>query len=158
MVYLGLIRNGDNAGTTGDILDFQQAGNVTTFKNAVAGGNTNDGNSGYGTRLAGSGSAGSLTYSYSAGTGTTNIPNNITQGVYTCHTSNVNSTISILNSATTRTHARQHDNNASSVKMVGPISIADGLNITPGAGTPGQDIFLAGFVDGVLGVGSNPIL
>lgn len=157
-VYLGLVRNGDNAGTTGDLLDFQQSGNVTTFKNLIVGGNTNDGNSAYGTRLAGSGAAGSLTYSYSAGTGTTNVPNNISQGIYTCHASNINSTISILNSTTTRTHIRQHDNNSSSVKMVGPIAIADGLNITPGTGTPGQDIFLAGFVDGVLGVGSMPLL
>lgn len=75
-VYLGMIRNGDNSGATGDILSFVQSGNETAFRNACTG---NDGTL-FGTRLATTAGATSVTYTYAAGTGATDIPNHISIG------------------------------------------------------------------------------
>lgn len=70
-VYLGMIRNGDNSGATGDILAFTMGNGVTQFTNAVV---TTVGNAGYGIKLSTVASATTLTYTYQAGTGTVQIP------------------------------------------------------------------------------------
>lgn len=75
-VYLGLVRNGDNSGATGNILAFNQSGRHTVFKNTCAGNAINF----VGTRLATTASATSLVYTYAEGTGTTSIPPTIKIG------------------------------------------------------------------------------
>lgn len=74
-VYLGLIRNGDGGSTTGDILSFVQVKNLTTFTNTTTGANSI--NIYGGILLATSASAGTLTYTYSAGTSGATIPSNV---------------------------------------------------------------------------------
>lgn len=74
-VYLGLIRNGDNNAATGDILSFQHSGPQLFFNNTTATYNT------FGLLLASGSSVTSVTYTYSAGTGTTDIPNHTKLGI-----------------------------------------------------------------------------
>lgn len=72
-VYLGLFRYGDNSGTANAILRFAQAGHTTIFRNVCVGASAN----GTGTRLASSGGTAILSYTYAAGTGAAQIPNNM---------------------------------------------------------------------------------
>lgn len=72
-VYLGAIKNGDNSGATGDILSFTQSGKRTLFRNTCAGNSANL----TGVRLATTAGATSLTHSYVAGTGATDIPETV---------------------------------------------------------------------------------
>lgn len=81
-VYLGLIRNGDNAGATGDILNFYMSGNTTSFVNTVS----TAVSSTTGLRLANNTVIGSITYTYSSGTGTTDLPSTINTGSFTVGT------------------------------------------------------------------------
>ncbi len=64
-VYLGMIRNGDNDGATGDILKFSQSCGTTRFNN-------NANSIATGVKLAATSG-----YTYSAGTGTADIPNHL---------------------------------------------------------------------------------
>lgn len=75
-VYLGLIRNGDGNGSTGDIVRFDQAGNVTTFHNQNSG--TTHSSSGiiFGT----SASATTLDWTYASGTAGAQLPSYIKMG------------------------------------------------------------------------------
>ena len=154
-VYLGLIRNGDNSGATGDILAFSQCGNRTSFRNTCAA--VSSGIGATGTFLVNTASGSSVTYSYAAGTGTANMPQNIALGVYT-------------GSVTLDATARHTTWSAGGIK--GSITVAAsslfslsfegaaGINIvgSNGAGASSWDIYLSGFEDVVLGTGSNPLL
>lgn len=154
-VYLGLIGNGDNSGATGDIMKFYMVGNRTIFYNTTAGNVA----SGSGPRLATTASATSLTFTYAAGTNiaTPQIPNNVTIGLYLGTHQNGANTENILGSSGTY--------NLFSYKASAGIfgcflvehPVAEGLQIVSG-GAEGHDIFLRGFVDGVLGIGANPLL
>lgn len=77
-VYLGMIRNGDNSGTTGDILKFVQNGNTTYFQNTCVMSGTS---TAYGTRLAQG--TGDLTWTYASGTGAAQVPSHILVGQIT---------------------------------------------------------------------------
>ena len=155
-VYLGMIRNGDNSGATSDILNFIQSGNFTLFKNVCAGSSQ----SGTGTRLANTGGAASLTYTYASGTGTTQIPSilgNVLYGVATVLDAAAH-LIQLANSGPNRLYINQ----AASATFVDYIfsSSVEGMAILLTLASPNcaMDIYLSGFYDGVLGIGSNPIL
>jgi hypothetical protein len=80
-VYLGMIRNGDGANTSGDILQFVQAGNTTLFYNNCD--TVTAGADAFGVRLANTNSAASLTWTYASGTGAAQIPSHISLGYFT---------------------------------------------------------------------------
>lgn len=154
-VYLGLIRNGDNSGATGNILDFVQSGNQTLFENS---------NSGAidalcGTTLLSSGSTTALTYTYSSGTGTTNIPGNIKIALFICAIwGGTNSRSLVRDSSDNFDYATW---NASGTDGIARIyaQASKGIKLrNSGGNTFAGDINLGGFIDSVLGVGSNPLL
>lgn len=152
--YIGLIRNGDNAGTTGNILEFYQSGNMTLFANNTTGGAVLQTP---GTLLASVGSAASLTYSYSVGMGTTQIPGNI----FITRISGFGTSETIYISAGTDGSKKRlfhhHDATSQTAGTTLWCEIVNGLAIGAGATSP-FDIFLTGFIDGALGVGANPQL
>lgn len=153
-VYLGEIRNGDNAGATGDILRFTMSGNKTVFRNAATGVALNV----VGIRLATTASGTTLTYTYAAGTGAAQIPAHLVIGTYTGAT-NTDNGLGTLSQANGLNYQY-----AGSITGVGAmlrandVALADGLVCSTGSGAVGFDISLAGYVDSVLGVGSNPLL
>lgn len=158
-VYLGMIRNGDNSGATGDILVFDQAGNHTMFRNVCT---SAAGSSGVGLRLASSGGATSLTWAYSAGTGTTNVPNQFkfalimyiggarTAAVYAIQNSGSDRLYSAISSNGATVGARD----TIFMPLLGGLALSD----TQGGTSNAMDINIVGWVDNVLGVGSNPLL
>lgn len=154
-VYLGLIRNGDNATHTGDILDFRQSGNTTVYFNAAVG-TTATLN---GILLATSAGTASLTYTYSAGTGTTDIPANIRLAYYSC-SYQMDGTQRLCTATCGGVLQRQLTTPASAFNIHSFLGIADSSNVTVAASSANMtcDIFLVGFIDTVLGVGSNPLL
>lgn len=149
-IYLGMIRNGDSALVTGDILDFVVVRNRTYFKNIVDGNNL-DGN---GISLAGGTSTG-LTWAYSAGTGDLQLPDHIEMAEF-----------SFRRNADTLGRAMDFGSNKilcqAGMSLTPPswqdrvLALAkDGVRLD-GATSVGADIFLTGFVDPVLGIGFNP--
>ena len=154
-VYLGEIRNGDNSGATGDILTFIQSGNATMFRNITTGNAFN----GVGTRLATSGSnVSTLTYTYSAGTGTTDIPGHITLACYqgAFGTSAGSATMTYADSGGTILYELRTNTDGNMARF---LTVAgNGLKMTASGGTAKADVYLAGFIDGVLGIGANPVL
>lgn len=155
-VYLGMIRNGDNGGTTGDLLNFKQCGGMTIFTNKVTGGSTALDSSGLLVATQAAGTA--LAYQTSNGTGTTDIPANLIHILWT----------GASDSGSNWTSFTQRDDTAISYgRLVNSANTAI-LYRTWGAADPGfrvetassntQDIYVAGFFDSVLGVGPNPFL
>ena len=150
-VYLGLIRNGDGASAAADLISFKQAGNLTVFSNRVSG----NGADLEGLRLATSAGATSITYQRTNGTGATDIPVHIQIGIYAggCAT------------GSTVTNFRERDQAVSWQVSIGTAQAAgrwtglldNGFQVSNGSSV-GMDILLSGIVDGVLGVGSNPLL
>jgi hypothetical protein len=149
-VYLGLIRNGDNASATGNILAFDQSANTTVFKNAVAGNQA----AGAGIRLATSAGATSITYSYAAGTGTTQIPANIKLGTYFGASAAGSGTVIISNSGATE-HYSLGDGSGVYADRIS-VRVTNGCKVT-NSSSVALDIFLTGVVDNVLD-GSAPQL
>lgn len=157
-VYLGLIRNGDNSGTTGDILNFYQAGNFTMFANTITSGNTNVGQVMTGFRVATTNGAASLGYTTTNGTTNTDIPNNITDVVWFTAAASVAAGVLVHNQATTITYYVNNASNAISGRQhithaAAGVSVSNGIS-----GSIAYDIGVYGFFDGVLGIGSNPLL
>lgn len=157
-VYLGLVRNGDNNGATGDIMKFFQAGNRTIFANAPGGG--------YATGLllaSATSTSSNLTYTYAAGTGTTQLPANIPIVTFTAHcgttslgTATNKSIVPQTGNSNTLATITYHTSAPSITKFeANPI---DGVILVTSGGTDDLYIWLYSFVDGVLGVGSNPSL
>lgn len=147
-VYLGMIRNGDNAGATGDILDFVQSGSFTLLRNLCSPSAFNT----VGLKLATSASTASLTYTVTNGIGTTDIPNHIENQLYQVAATGGTGNHNVRNSAGTK---MMH-----SVIGTGNLSARvwcanDGINISSGSAVA-MDILLAGWNDPVLGVGANP--
>ncbi len=151
-VYLGLIRNGDNSGSTGDILTFDQVGNFTMFKNIATGLVTTI----QGILLASSGAGATLTYSYAAGTGTAQIPANITLINWIAAFDAGGSTSSAVKTSPGTANYLLSAGTVASVSRVTGAA-GSGLQTTNGSAI-GMDIFAGGFYDSVLGVGSNPLL
>ena len=153
-IYLGLIRNGDNSATTGDILEFDQTGNKTLFKNVVTG-NEQDGQ---GIRLATTASATSLAYTYASGTGTTQIPDNATIAIYQGVAGAVADAIIFRADGLARYYVLAPVDHGFMWRVM--ISADEGLDVAEFAGTGAvaMDIYIAGYIDNVLGVSFNPLL
>ncbi len=152
-VYLGMIRNGDNGSTATGILSFKQSGHVTKFTNVATGFNAFVGN---GILFATVLSAATLTYTYSAGTGAAAIPNHLLLMYVTGAAGGGSTVTQILNSGGTINYWLT--GGATGV-LTPPILIdtTGGAKVTNGSSVP-MDIYFNGFIDPVLGVGSNPIL
>ncbi len=161
-VYLGLIRNGSVATQSTDIVPFVMAGNLTWFYNANAAANLN----GFeydvaGLRFADQSASGlTLTYTATRGTGSTDIPANIAfthfHGGTETSTGNV---FYMFTSAGTSgrllgkrlANSSGADADAWVIGDAGCTLVSSGTNIA-------ASIMMDGWVDGVLGVGSNPLL
>lgn len=150
-VYLGLIRNGDNSGATSDILTFIQNGNMTVFRNAVTA--VSAGTNGQGIVFANATSNTTVVYTYAAGTGTTSIPNNVSIAKIL---GNVNpgstAQASIVGAGF---EAAQYTN--TSIIMPVWMNVLNSITLN-GPASSNFNIYFAGFIDSVLGVGANPIL
>jgi hypothetical protein len=154
-VYIGLIRNGDQGGTATGILNFIMGGNQTIFVNAGTGANADNSR---GVLLATTAGAANLQYAVVNGTAGAVIPNNVVFGT-------------IAGTATATTSLRINEaGGAPDIYQVNGLVAGTHLvsvpyrltatytpRVTP-SGATAIDIWLVGFVDGVLGVGSNPIL
>lgn len=153
--YLGLVRNGgDGTASTGDIVEFKQDGALTLFLGANNGGSPALTTTGI--RLADTGGATSLTYTYAAGTGNTSIPDVVSMAVYVGQIAGVASTHLMQNSAGTRHYHHQTSNsNNSLMRQIMPAS--EGVKLLAGNNASlAMDIVLSGWMDTVLGVGFNP--
>lgn len=155
--YLGMIRNGDQGSTNSDILDFTMCGNTTRFNGAVTGGNA--ARAGVGIIMATTASATSLTYSSSTGTSGAVIPNHLGLVMYThAQSGGASHSVDISASPGSKFFASQDGLTAYTLSLP-PIPIGNGLKSANSGGVSSQtDIVLSGFIDGVLGVGSNPLL
>lgn len=152
--YLGLIRNGDNAGSTGDILRFSMVGNRTIFRNAATGIAINI----VGVRLANTAGATTLTYTYAAGTGAAQIPGHLVIGTYVGST-NTDNGLGTLSQANGLNYGYVGAVTGQGAMIrVADVGLADGLVCSTSSGSVGYDITIAGWIDPVLGVGGNPIL
>lgn len=151
-VYLGMARNGDNSGVAGNILKFQQSGNVTFFYNNATGNNPNNG---VGVRLATSAGATGITYSYSAGTGAAQIPNHLLIVHYLFGTASGSGATIFEDGTSTQPIALQSGSVAAIGGAIYPASVGA---ILSNSSSVAMDIFLRGFVDNALGVGVNPLL
>lgn len=158
-VYLGVIRNGDNSGTIGDILAFDQCGNTVIFRNACT---AAVGGVAVGLRLASTAGAVTLTWAYSAGTGTTNVPNHLKLGIVLYNGApRVAAVYALGNSGFNQLYSGISGNGASAgVRSTATISLLGGIGLsdTEGGTSNAMDLNLIGWVDGVLGIGSNPLL
>lgn len=154
-VYIGMIKNGDSAGAASSILSFITSGMVTVFTNTATGSAKNC----PGTQLASSAGANNLTYTYSAGTGSTDIPNHLKIVKYFASANNiVGSCINLTDSGATRTYDSADDANTNS-SVSAWMSAAEGAKIDHvQAGNVAMDLLLTGFMDSVLGIGPNPLI
>lgn len=161
-IYLGLIRNGSVSTQSTDIVPFVMAGNFTWFYNANTAANLN----GFEYDVAGlrfadqSASATSLTYSATRGTTSTDIPNNIAfthfHGGTETSTGNI---FYLFTSAGTTGRLLSKDlADHSGADANGWVRADDGAAVVSSSGNIAASIMLDGFVDGVLGIGSNPLL
>lgn len=154
-VYLGLIRNGDNAGTTGDILDFEQAGLISYFRN-IATGNSRDC---AGIRVATSAGATSLTYTFANGTGAAQIPIIVSGVFYTAVVgTEAVSAGRLQNSAGTKNYLQASN---AHFQFIGTTWVPQNESLKTSSvvgGSVAQDIFASGWMDRVLSAGSNPFI
>lgn len=151
--YLGLIRNGDDSGSTGDILSFRQAGNLTLFTNLATGGSAN---SGRGVLMLTATTATTATYNYAAGTAGKVFPSVISICQWTAGV-NVGSTgtVAFINAAGTFGFT-QVTNQVSAAYSTLFLDPRDGM-LTSGPASSNHAAFCSGFVDGALGA-ANPLL
>lgn len=159
-VYLGLIRNGSVATQTGDIVEFAQVGNRTIFYNANSAANLSGfANATAGLRFADTAGATSLAYTYSAGTGTTNVPDNIGFVEWNAGSeTNTSGLLQVFNSAANRL-VTQTAFTAVGCGVQCLARAADGLAIAQSAGgSITGSLMLIGWIDKALGVGSNPFI
>jgi len=158
-VYLGLIRVGAGVGVDTTILKFIQAGSRTTLYNS-----NHLGNASFAKGLLLATTAGTtttLTYAYSAGTSGAVIPNNITIVDWVAGTATSGALAIAFSSQATTDYFGTWFNGAGGNMQISFSNKAavDGFVINRGSDSSRPaDIFIDGFIDGVLGVGSNPIL
>lgn len=152
-VYLGMIRNGDNASSPSGIVNFFQNGNFMQFRGGVIG-NTS-GFLGSGVLLATTAGATSLTYTNVFGTGAAQIPThiNIIQIAGAANAGSGSSTVD--DAANSSPYMIGYGSGKYVARFFAPAS--DGFHVSNGSSVT-MDIFLCGYIDPVLGVGSNPIL
>lgn len=148
--YLGMVRNGDNASATNVILNFQQSGGLTVFMNSAVGNQF----TAPGTILATSASATSITYSYSAGIGTTAIPDHIKDIIITAGTSSTGG-MTVKDSGSARTY-QGLGNTAGNTCLRQTMIAAEGVAVS--AASSKLDLLLSGFYDTVLSGTGNPLI
>lgn len=152
--YIGLVRNGDNSGSTTAILGFTQCGNKTVFRNKCV----TQANYGPGTLLATDASNTALAYTYSAGTGAANIPNNVAFVSYLVTASSTGADYKVTAQGDTANYLLRLPNTVGTPTcIIKDVPAVVGLAVASTSATT-HDIVLYGFVDGALGVGSNPLL
>lgn len=160
-VYLGLIRNGDSSQVNADILKFSQVGNYTEFRNAMQTAVFGASSKTPGALYATTAGAIASTFTYTAGFGSTSIPEQIITGVLTfTHASLSNGAIVIYNVDRSLVYhvIPIGDNDESSMFNL-TMPIAEGAVITNNISeSNAEDIALRGFYDYVLGGGINPNL
>lgn len=151
--YLGTLPYGDNGGATTAIPKFIHAGNRIMFYNINAGGSR----SMTGLRFNGTAGATSLTWTYASGTSVSSaqVPLHILIGTMST-TNEAASAATVTDSAVGFIYQAS---NAGSLyeHRVPDIYLGLGLKLTTGSSVA-SDIFLSGYVDGVLGIGANPLL
>ena len=146
--YLGLIRNGDDSGATGDVLSFRHSGYVTMFYNTCVG-QTGGITALAGIRLASTASGSNVSWTYASGMGSGQMPPNIT--VASIWTSGNCDTFRARQSATDGGPTIASSESAIAVGF----GVATWVNITNGlwAGVQSSgtyDLNVTGFVDGGL--------
>lgn len=152
--YLGYVGYGDNSGAASAIMKFVQAGNMTLFYNTLT---NNAGANGTGARLASSASASSATWTYAAGSNiaTPSVPNTLTHAYYGYACTSLAAALTVQMAGFNALSYTATSGTTNQGRFWGPIAQTTALSL--GAST-GLDLFLAGFVDGALGVGVNPLL
>lgn len=151
-VYLGLIRNGDNSTDPGDIIAFKQSGDETLFTKASDGSAATAAGIIFGDNATSS----DLAYSYNAGTGATEIPNNIklilvfgaTAG--SSHSLEIGGTLGIAVAGERGT--------TGTVFYTRTWFPATSIGVDSDGSSTAHTIALSGFKDTVLGGGINPLL
>jgi hypothetical protein len=159
-IYLGLIRNGDNSGTTGDILSFTHTGTTTFFRNSCAI-NASGYGSGVGIRLATTTGANNLAWTYAAGTGAAQVPANITTGhMIATGGTRTAAVYGVTEQATPSYGVALFSGAAIPVRQSFYSNILEGFNVQDWAAVTSNshDILMAGFVDNILGTGINPLI
>lgn len=154
--YLGMIRNGDGANTNGDIVKFSQAGNQTTFRNVLA--PTGAGTS-PGVLLATTASGTTLTWAYAAGTAGAQIPSNISIVNAFAQWDNATTGINRFSDSARNVDYIAYYCVGGSGRTIcsSVVSCLEGFQASM-AGAADINIGLYGYFDGVLGVGSNPVI
>lgn len=156
--YLGMIRNGDNAGVAGDLIGFGQHGPIVIFQNQISNANLNSGLAGGapGIRLATTASATSLTYTHAAGTGAAQVPSHLKIALYKSGGGGYTGIMRMYNDAATiefGTHAT-----ITASQITAWMTATLGVQVDEsGATATGWDILLSGYIDGALGGGLNPL-
>lgn len=159
-VYLGLIRYGDNSGTANAILNFKMAGNTTQFLNLCTG--TALGS--FGIRLATTAAATTLVYTYVSGTGAAQIPANVFlsfwQGCKNIDSGGANRGAYWIDTFAGVWFGMQMDISTIAFNGISALGLAvNGITgINPHANNCQWDIYIKGFTDSILGIGSNPLL
>lgn len=154
-VYLGLIVNGNNAGTTGDIVAFVQSGNKTILYGATDGGTP--GGPMEGIELADTAGATSLTYTYAAGVAAAQIPANISIVDWVYTNSNDAAAFAVTDSGSAVRYKNWVATAGAHTDIIQNARASYGIKIAS-AGSVSRNICMRAFVDDVLGVGSNPLI
>lgn len=149
-VYLGMVRNGDNSGATGDLLNFRQSGHITIFVNVCTGRVVDTS----GLRLADSTGATSLTYTYTGGTGANHIPPQVELAGLYAGAGGGSASTEFLNGAGTQQWAA-----GSGAARFGTRIwvVATDAKLTNSSSVT-MDINLFGWIDPILTSGFNPQL
>lgn len=144
-IYLGMVRNGNNADATGDLLSFNMSGSKTVFKGNMTG--TNSARSLPAGNLVATATASATTsYTYSAGTGTADIPDHIKIGTFLCaDVSSGSNTIKTVAGGGTAIITGQ----TGFVHLIPDQPVDRGILFVRGTGTAG-DILLTGWCDPLL--------
>jgi len=142
--YIGLIRNGDSSGATGDILDFDMFGDQTIFNNSCAAVNNL---LGLGT-LIGGGTATSSAYTFSAGTGDLEVPNNIGFVMWTGSGAASGGILAIGQAAGVVDIERTSAEVGSSNRTLW-LPAVEGISVRT-TNSVGHDLYLSGFTDAAL--------
>lgn len=152
-VYLGTIAYGDNSTHASNILKFVQSGHKTSFYNAMSGASLTL----LGTRIVTTAGATSLAWSYGAGSSMPSFPNHFTMGTIMCSaTASTKIEVDDQTTGANLWYTTALSSTSYSVRISDyPLTL--GVNMVP-SGSTAMDQSLASFTDGVLGVGSNPIL
>jgi hypothetical protein len=165
-VYLGLIRNGAISTQATNICKFVMCGNEIKLYEVQDTANIAGSRDSYGIRIAHGASVSSLVYTYSAGTGSTSIPNNIGMCDWIGITTAVSRELQIGDQ-----NINVGSSNSVCIAVLGDTSVIgfqsyawrNASDLGAGIGNSGatagaHSILLRGWTDKALGIGSNPLI